>query len=212
LPKTLVFLNDDERWRNFREYSFDEENYGKKNVTFVFGIIISVICTFIFGLQNVLLGLVLNGRFKMDIISHVLGTTKTQLLLIYDTSLFYKNNNHTTKGFLPYVKMAAGYFLYVLPVGCIGYLFLSIHSTSFICQDMKARFLLDNTFKPVVNMTELYLMRREVCREKSLQYCLMDCESECDKGTCNEEKTRTEYAILNMFVGLYRIAYTYHDY
>ena len=155
-----MFLNNDERWSNFREYCFYEENYGTKNVTFVFGIVISVICLFTFALQNVLLGLVLNGRINKDIISHVLLTTKKQLVVIYDTSLFYKNNKDNIKGILGYGKIAAGYFLYVLPVGCIGYVFLFVSSTAFVCQDMKAPFLLDNTFKPAVNMTKLYLMRR----------------------------------------------------
>jgi len=167
LPKTVIFLNHDERWSNFREYCFDEENYGKKNVTFVFGIVISLICPFTFYLQNILLGLVLNGRINKDIISHVLSTTKAQLVVIYDPSLFYKNNKDNTKGILGYVKMAAGYFLYVLPVGCIGYLFLLISSTSFVCQDMKAPFLLDNTFKPSINMMEIYLMRRHTCDERA---------------------------------------------
>jgi len=167
LSKTLVFLNHDERWSNFREYCFDEKNYGTKNVTFVFGIVISLICPFTFGLQNVLLGLVLTGRINKDIIIHTLSTTKTQLVLIYDTSLFYKNNEDNTKGIVGYVKMAAGYFLYVLPVGCIGYLFLLISSTSVVCKDMKAPFLLDNTFKPSVNMMELYLMRRQSCDERA---------------------------------------------
>ena len=163
LAKTLVFLNDDERWSNFREYCFDEENHGKKNVTFVFGIVISVICPFTSGLQNVLLGLVLNGKINKDIISHVLRSTNQQLVVIYDTSLFYKNKD-TIKGIVGYGKMAAGYFLYVLPVACIGYVLLFVYSTSFVCRDMKARFLLDNTFKPAVNMTELFLMRRKSCR------------------------------------------------
>ena len=163
LPKTLIFLNHDERWSNFREYCFNEENYGKNIVTLVFGIVISVICPFIFGLQNILLALVLNGRINKDIIRHILRTTKTQLVVIYDTSLFYKNNEDNTKSIVGYGKMAAGYFLYVLPVGCIGYLFLFVSSSSFICQGMKAPFLLDNTFKPTVNMTELYLMRRKLC-------------------------------------------------
>ena len=163
MSKTLIFLNHDERWSHFREYCFDEENYGKNIVTLVFGIIISVICPFTFGLQNVLFGLVLNGRINKDIISHALRTTKTQLVVIYDTSLFYHSNKGNTKGILGYVKIAAGYFLYVLPVGFIGYLFLFLSSMSFVCTDMKAPFLLDNTFKPAVNMTELYLMRRESC-------------------------------------------------
>ena len=124
-----------------------------------------MICPFTFGLQNVLLGLVLNGGINKDIISHVLRTTKTQLVVIYETGLFYKNNKDNTNGIVEYVKMAAGYFLYVLPLGCIGYLFLFVSSTTFVCQDMKAPFLLNNTIKPVVNMMELYLIRRESCYE-----------------------------------------------
>jgi len=168
LSKTLIFLNHDERWSNFREYYLDEENYGKKNVTFVFGIVITVICPFTFGLQNLLLGLVLNGRINKKIINHVLRTTRTQLVVIYDTSLFFKNNKDNTKGILEYVKIAAGYFLYVLPVSCVGFLFLFGYSTSFVCQDMKAPFLLDNTFKPSVNMMELYLMRRKSCNSNGV--------------------------------------------
>ena len=170
MPKTLIFLNHDERWSNFREYCFDEENYGKKYVTFVFGVVISLICPFTFGLQNVLLGLVLNGRINKNILNHALSTTKTQLVLIYDTSLFYKNNEDNTKGIVEYVKMAAGYFLYVLPVGCIGYVFLLISSTLFVCKDMKAPFLLDNSFKPTGNMTELYLLRRKACNWRAECY------------------------------------------
>ena len=136
----------------------------------VFGIIISVICPFTFGLQNVLFGLVLNGRINKDIISHVLSTTKTQLVVIYDTSLLYKSNKDRTKGIAGYGKMAAGYFLYVIPVASIGYLFLFVSWTSFVCQDMKAPFLLDNSFKPAVNMTELYLMRRQSCDDGPWKY------------------------------------------
>jgi len=111
LPKTLIFLNHDERWSNFREYCFDEEHYGKYLVTLVFGIIISVICPFTFGLQNILLGLVLNGRINKDIMSHVFRTTETQLIVVYDITLFHKNNKDKSEGFVEYVKMAAGYFL-----------------------------------------------------------------------------------------------------
>ena len=138
-------------------------------MTLAFGIAISVICPFTFGIQNVLFALVLNGRVSKNTIGHVLGTTKTQLVVIYDTSLFYKSIKYETKSIVGYVKMAAGYLLYVLPVGCIGYLFIFVSSTSFVCQDMKARFLLDNSVKPNVNMMELYLMRRKSCNK--LGYC-----------------------------------------
>ena len=104
-------------------------------------------------------------------------TTITQLVVIYDSSLFYKNNKDSKKGIVRVGKMAAGYLLYVLPVGCIGYLFLfvnSIFGNSFICQDMKAPFLLNNNFTPAVNIEELYLMRRESCKQSN-------CGTECKR-------------------------------
>ena len=158
-----MFLNNDERWSNFRDYFFDEQNYGTKKVTFVLGVIISFICPFIFYLQNVLLGLIVNGKFNKDTLCHVFITTQTQLVVIYDTSVFYKNNQDMRNGFVAFGKMAAGYFLYILPVGFVGYLFLFVNSTSVICQEMKAPFLLNNNFKSVVNMSDLYLMRRRSC-------------------------------------------------
>jgi len=109
------------------------------------------------------LGLIVNGKFNKDTLCHVFITTQIQLLVIYDTSLFYKNTKGIKNSIVAFCKISAGYSLYMLPVGFIGYLFLFVYSTSFICQDMKAPFLLNNTYEPVVNMTELYLMRQKKC-------------------------------------------------
>jgi len=154
-----VFLNNDERWSNFRDYCFD--GHGAIKITFVFGVIISFVCPFIFYLQNVLLGFIVSGQFNKDTLRHVFITTQTQLVVIYDTSVFYKTNKDIRNGILAFGKIAAGYFVYMLPVGFIGYLFLFVYSTSFICHDLKSPFLLNNTIKPVVNMSELYRMKRE---------------------------------------------------
>jgi len=57
---------------------------------------------------------------------------------------------------------------YMVPVGIIGYLFLLPYSTTFVCQKMKAPFLLNNSFEPSVNMAELYEMRRKSCNSYGL--------------------------------------------
>ena len=116
------------------------------------------------------MGLIVNGKFNKDTLRHVFITTQIQLVVIYDTSLFYENIKDGTKGIVAFGKIAAGYFLYILPVGFIGYLFLFVYSTVFVCEAMKAPFLLNNNFKPLVNMTELYLMRQQLCEEIPSHY------------------------------------------
>ena len=134
--------------------------YGIESVTFVFGIIISLICPFTFGLQNLLLGFILsNGTFSKQTVGHVLRTTGTQLVVIYDLTVFDRKFCKNVKIIWRLGKLAVGYFFYVLPIGMIGYLFLFVKSNSFVCREMRAPFLLDNNYPPAVNMTELYGMR-----------------------------------------------------
>ena len=51
--------------------------------------------------------------------------------------------------------------MYVLPTGVIGYIFLFVHFNHFICEDMKAPFLLDNQYDPKVNISQLYELKRK---------------------------------------------------
>ena len=57
--------------------------------------------------------------------------------------------------------VSVGYGFYVLPVGVIGYLFLFPYFAAFVCHEMVAPFLLDNTVQPAVNTTELYERKRK---------------------------------------------------
>ena len=161
--QTLVFLNNDERWNNLREYSINV--YGVKSVTCVFGVVISIICPFIFGLQNILLGLmVTNGEFGKETLNHILQSTRTQLVVIYDLTLFDRKNGEkikSVKNIWRLANLAIGYLFYVLPIGIILYLFLFVRYTTFVCQELKAPFLLDNNFKPVNDMDEIWQIRKE---------------------------------------------------
>ena len=133
-------------------------------VTFVFGVIISFICPFLFRIQNLLLGLCVGNRsISISNIREIFLTTKIQLVLIYDTSIFYKNK-YSNKLFGA-LRLAVGYFLYILPAMLIGILLLVCSSTSFICQEMEAPFLLNNKINSKENMTHLYEKRRENCDE-----------------------------------------------
>jgi len=105
--KTLIFLVNDPRWSNLRDYYTDK--YGKEIITFIFGIIISLICPFLFVLQNFLLGLCINnGRINLENVKRVLKTTKTQIILIYDMSLFCRKNENDSGNILELVKLPIG--------------------------------------------------------------------------------------------------------
>ena len=159
-----MFLNNDERWNNLREYYF--ENYDEKLVTFIFGLIINIICPYLFQIQNVVLGLfVTTGILNKENFLHILNTTSYQLVAIYDLTLFNRSRIRINR-FWRMGKLALGYFFYILPTAAIGYLFLFIKTKSFVCQEMKAPFLLDNSYNPSVNMTELYQLRINYFYEK----------------------------------------------
>ena len=128
-----MFLNDDERWQNLREYYLEpdglESDKETTRVTFVFGAIISFICPLVFVVQNILLGLILtNGKFNLQTFTHVFNTTKYQLVVIYDLSMFDTKPDETTKTWWRLLKMGLGYLFYTLPIGGIGYLFLFINT------------------------------------------------------------------------------------
>ena len=155
----MVYLNNDDRWNNLREHYF--QVYGEKLVTLGFGVVISFICPLVFGFQNIILGLFLTNRtLNLETFRHVFKTTTFQLVVIYDLSLFDKKNGKKIENIWRLGKLAIGYLFYVMPIGIIFYLFLFVKSNSFVCQEMKAPFLLDNNFEPAVNLTKMYEARR----------------------------------------------------
>ena len=108
-------------------------------MTFVFGLIISFVCPVIFCLQNFLLGLfITNGKMSKGTVTHVLKTLVHQLVVVYDLTLFDINNqNQSRKKVWKWAKLGIGYLFYLVPVGIIGYLFLTIRIQFTICTDMK---------------------------------------------------------------------------
>ena len=162
----MVYLNNDDRWNNLREHYI--QIYGRKLVTLGFGVIISFICPLVFGFQNILLGLFLtNGKLNFKTFRHVFKTTTYQLVIIYDLTLFDEKGSKNIKNIWRLAKLAIGYFFYVLPIGIIFYSFLFVKSNSFFCQEMKSPFLLDNNYKPVINMTEMYQIRITDAKEEN---------------------------------------------
>ena len=169
----MVFLNDDARWNNLRSHCLDL--YGPERVSFIFGVIITFICPLVFGFQNILLGLSLTSqKLTFKTFRHVFKTTTYQLVIIYDLTLFDKKNGKKIKNIWRLGKLAIGYFFYVLPIGIIFYLFLFVKSNSFVCQEMKAPFLLDNNYKPVVDMEEIYQARINHYYECTDDECLVE--------------------------------------
>ena len=83
--KTLIFFINDDRWKNLRDYYTDE--YGNKLVTFVFGIFISMLCPLFFVIQNIILGLCINGGLNLEKLKPVFMSTKSQIIVIYDMTL-----------------------------------------------------------------------------------------------------------------------------
>lgn len=138
------------------------ETYGVKFITFVFGVVIYLICPVIFRIQNILFGLVItNGRLGKNTLIHVCKTTREQLVVIYDITLF-NTIFYQPSGFIcSFFKVAAGYLVYLLPITLIGYGFLTAKNDSIICYKMKAPFLLDNSYPPAIDMNKLYALRRD---------------------------------------------------
>ena len=112
--QALSFLTNDARWDNLRIYYI--EQYGQPLVTFVFGLVISFICPLLFGMQNVLLAVILNyGKLNKATLWQIIKTLDKQLIVIYDLSLLNTTSGGNQNGFLQLLKLATGYFLYVLP-------------------------------------------------------------------------------------------------
>ena len=124
--------------------------------------IFSFICPFVFHCQTILLGVVITSAWKsLRKCVHIIKSTRVQLVLIYDVQLFANENDRIDFDVYRFIRLSVGYFMYVLPTGIIGYIFLFVRSNHFICEDMKAPFLLDNNYKPEVNITELFELKRK---------------------------------------------------
>ena len=165
--KILIFLLHDERWDNLRSHLF--LIFGEERTTYVFGVILALVCPIMFGIQNVLLGMCLFEDASKNLANafcHVMQSMRYQLVVLYDLSLFRGHKKADTKRSWPGVlRIVVGYILYVLPV--CGLVTLSIfgHTKFTLCRLPKATFLLDNDVLPVVNMSTLYRQRQLFAQE-----------------------------------------------
>ena len=141
-----MFLNNDERWSNLRTHLYGE--YGFNFVTFCFGVIISFICPVIFVFMNLLIGLILNGDLTKKTFYKIFKMMNRQLVIIYDLSLFKTNEKYQQN----YFRVISGYLVYVLTIGLIGFIFLIANSNTYIREDLKASFLLNNSIPAAINI------------------------------------------------------------
>jgi len=156
--QTLIFLHHDERWENVRSNMF--LSYGTRYTPLIFAIIITFICPILFGLKNLLFGLIISGDFGIKSAKHIIKSMRQQLVVLYNIKLLESRPDKKRTIYRRWFDLTIGYFLYILPIAFFGFLFLFYGSTSSICREMKVPFLLNNNFAPAVNMTEMYEMRR----------------------------------------------------
>ena len=148
--KSVVFLHRDERWKNMRNYLIAQ--YTDTYTTLFSGIVIWLICPFMFQVQYVLLGVILSnnpiGKFG-SAMSHSVKSMTHQIVLIYDLSLFQQNPlDGLGLSLLDVVRLIVGYALYLLPIGLLlsGFSLFSFNIP--LCRDLHAPWLLDNTAAP----------------------------------------------------------------
>ena len=164
--KTLTFLIHDQRWVNLRSYFFDtldnpQDDTHDKNTTFIFGIIISLVCPELFRLQNILFGLIVtNGNVSFKTLMKITKSTGEQLVIIHDTFLYDTKPRKRFSFVQKCLKLTVGYLAYVLPVFIMLMALLYGQSDKTICRELNARFLLDNNVEPAVNLTKMYEDRR----------------------------------------------------
>ena len=109
--------------------------------------------------SNFLLGLILtNGKLSKKTLGNIVKTINSQPVVIYDLNMF-DTENEKKSIFRRIVKLAIGYFVYLLPCTLIGYFLLFLSSGHFVCEKMNAQFLLNNSYTPERITSELYRTR-----------------------------------------------------
>lgn len=167
--KTVIFLHVDERWDNLRIHLL--YLFGSRGTTFMFGVIISIVCPLMFGLQNVILGMVLtNGPINKSTFYHVIRSLQYQLVVLYDTSLFeIKTAEKQIKMSWRRVRgVIIGYAVYMLPIVALGLVFQFGEPNVTICRPLKATFLVNNEANlcGYSSLSEIYSQRRTFVSDK----------------------------------------------
>ena len=150
---------------------FAEENIGEWGSTFIFGLIIFIVCPVFFQIQNILLGMCLfedSMKHFAHALFHVVQSTKVQLIVIYDLTLFTnKRNFGKLASWSGMGRLLLGYTLYILPLVGFGTLFMFGQSNVTLCRPLQASFLVDNNVDPVLNMSNLYKSRQLLGQKKT---------------------------------------------
>ena len=121
-----------------------------------------MVCPILFLVKNLFIGFVLtNDKFAMETVKHLLLSMRHQLVVLHNLSLFDSNPKGRTNIFPRSFKLIIGYIIYLIPTAICGLVILFSGSTSDICTELKAPFLLDNNFAPTVDMPEMYKMRQD---------------------------------------------------
>ena len=167
-----MFLHVDERWDWFRSYLF--VTIGEQGTTCIFGVILALVCPFMFCFQNLLLGMCLfedSTNHVADAFFHVLRSMRYQVVVLYDLTLF-KGGGKTKKQCQScgVVSIVLGYILYVLPICGLITLSLLGHAKLTVCKPLNATFLLDNDVVPVLNMSNLYRLTQVLEKSERLMW------------------------------------------
>ena len=165
-----MFLHVDERWNNSRSYLL--EKLGQPLTTFIFGLIISIVCPVLFLFQNILLGMCLSEESITNFahaLRHVVRSLRVQLFVLYDFTLFNKKGNiGKSHSWSDIGRLLLGYTLYVMPLFGFGTLLMFGKFNVMLCLPLNAKFLVDNEVVPSVNMSNLYQARQLFGIEKDL--------------------------------------------
>ena len=168
--QTIIFLHHDERWNNARSYIFD--TLGRGYTTCLFGVILTFVCPFLFGLNNIVFGLtVTNGKFGINTIKHVIMAMQQELVILHNISLFNSNYDKQRSFCRRCFDLVIGYLFYLVPIGSFGFCLLFAApqgSLQTICSKMNATFLLNNSIPAEVDMEEMFQMRLESYRRSSI--------------------------------------------
>ena len=171
LSQTVFFLYEDEKWVNLRTHWMHPDVYGEQLTTFIFGVIISIVCPLFFILQNLCFGCVLNyysiwKGHAVKVLCHIFKTMTQQTIVLVDTALFRYDGRKEMRPVPSVMILATSYLAYLLPQLALLTTYIFASSSATICTPLASQFLLDNTIAPANNLSlsKLYDQRQSYGR------------------------------------------------
>ena len=136
----------------------------------IFGVIVSIVCPFMFCLQNLIVGLILNSHimtFKKfgKIFGHSVATLRHQIVVLLDKSrLLYELPNEQASLF-DILRIACAHAAYlILPI--VLFIILTYASNpGIICSPLAAPFLLNNNYAPKLSLPHLFEARQKTGKQ-----------------------------------------------